>query len=117
MFAAVGYAAAMGAFRRHPRVMGEACKALENLCRNQDETSERCRRETSHAGVLRLLLQEMHGKLAPLVPYNLVHELYNADPSILDSGRNGEGALTIEQLKLLQVWYAKIVRNPDKGHK
>ena len=46
-----------------------------------------------------------------------VHELYNTDPGIVDTEVGGEHALSIDELKLLQVWYSKIVRIPDKGHK
>ena len=64
-----------------------------------------------------MLLRNMHGKLQPLIPYNLVHELYNTDPRVTDAALAGDDALSFEELKLLQIWYARIVRMPDKGHK
>uniref|UniRef100_A0A7S3BL37 Uncharacterized protein n=1 Tax=Haptolina ericina TaxID=156174 RepID=A0A7S3BL37_9EUKA len=106
------------AIRTHPRsigVVGEACKALENLCRDADELGGLCTQQACRADLLRLLLQVLRGgKMGPLVPLNLVHELYHNDPGVTDPER--PGALDFEELKRLQLWYSKIVRVPDKGH-
>jgi len=107
---------AMRGFRRSYSVMSEACKALENLCRNQDEVAEKCRREACREDVLRMLLGTLKGKLEPLIPYNLVHELYHTEPAVADANLAGDDALGFEELQRLNVWYSKVVRQKDKSH-
>ncbi|KAL1526607.1 hypothetical protein AB1Y20_015312 [Prymnesium parvum] len=107
--------AVVEALRNFPQdrnVVGESCKALENLCRNQDEAAIKCRLEAAQADVLRMLLKTLHGNLQSLIPYNLVHELYKME-QLLHGGRD---MLTFDELRRLQAWYCKIIHNPNKSH-
>ncbi|KAL3908916.1 MAG: hypothetical protein SGPRY_009611 [Prymnesium sp.] len=93
----------MQAFPRNAKVLDECSKALENLCLNQvmlcspDESSEICRREACEAGLLTFLLRTMNGKMEQLVPYNLVHELYQTDHA-----HQSVNSLSLSELRKLQ---------------
>ena len=74
-------------------------------------------------GLLRHMLRSLTGKREALVPYNLVHELYNTDPRVVEKARGDEDedqedpALSLDELKTLQVWYARVLRVSDRPHK
>eukprot|EP00966_Prymnesium_polylepis_P213282 4939497-Prymnesium_polylepis.3 len=63
-----------------------------------------------------MLLGTLKGKLEPLIPYNLVHELYHTEPAVADANLAGDDALGFEELQRLNVWYSKVVRQKDKSH-